>query len=174
MQVCGISERVARTWLINNEGFNSLDDFGLMDGYMDVLEMAKNLASRAVVTCLNLRRVQTKGLQDIVWWIHDLQTHNQWLIADEFVQVAKRAAMTGKRIEKYRAETDAKVRGIVNFKAEYFEASEDCFHKLLSQKTGMTKAELRYVIRNRFVLAVPPDVATDRMYQIRVFGEAFG
>ena len=37
----------------------------------------------------------------------------------------------------------------------------------------MTKAELRYVIHNRVVLKVFPDIAAERMYQIRLYREAF-
>ena len=38
----------------------------------------------------------------------------------------------------------------------------------------MTKADLRYIIRNRVVLEVFPDVAMNRMYKIRLSVEAFG
>ena len=58
------------------------------------------------------------------------------MIAAEFGQVTKRAAMTGKLIEKEKAETDSKVSGPGKFKLEYFEAAEDDFHNLLSQKRG--------------------------------------
>ena len=54
------------------------------------------------------------------------------MIAAEFGQVTKRAAMTGKLIEKEKAETDSKVSGPGKFKLEYFEAAEDNFHNLLS------------------------------------------
>ena len=76
--------------------------------------------------------------------------------------------MTGKGIDKERADTDAKVSGLGKFKVEYVEAADDGFQNLLSQKTVTTKAELRYVIRDRVVLAVIPNVATERMYQIRI------
>ena len=82
--------------------------------------------------------------------------------------------MTGKQIEKKRADTDKKVRGLGNLKSEYFEASEGGFHNLIYQKTGTTKVEIRYVIRNRVVPEVFPDVAMERMHQIRLSGEAFG
>ena len=82
--------------------------------------------------------------------------------------------MTGKRIDKERADTYAKVRGLGNFKAEDFEATEDGVHNLLSQKTGTTKAELKHVIWNRVVPEVLPDVTTERMYHIRISWEAFG
>ena len=82
--------------------------------------------------------------------------------------------MTGKRIEKDRAEIDAKVGGIGKFKSEYFEAAEDYFHNLISQETGTTKSDIRYIICNRVVPEVFPDVATEPMYQIRFSGEYFG
>ena len=63
---------------------------------------------------------------------------------------------------------------IGKFKSEYFEAIEDGFRNLLSQKMGTSKSEIRYVICGRVVPAVFPYVATDRMYQIRISGEAFG
>ena len=47
-----------------------------MYGNMDVLEMAKSVVSRAVVARMNLETVEIKGLQDLVWLIHDSQTHN--------------------------------------------------------------------------------------------------
>ena len=70
-------------------------------------------------------------------------------------------------------ETDAKVRGLGNFKAEEFEATEYGFHNLPSQKTRATNTDLRYVIHDSVVPVVLPDVATGRMYQIRITREAF-
>ena len=171
---CGISKRVACTRLIDNKGFNSLKYFGVIGGDMDVLEREKRLASTAFVTRVNLGTVQIKRLQALVWWIHDNQTHNQPLIAAKFGQVAKRVEMTGKQVEKKRAETDENVSGLGKSNEEEFKASNDGFYNLLSQKMGTTKADIRYVIRDRVVMKVLPDVATERMYQIRISGEAFG
>ena len=72
--------------------------------------------------------------------------------------------MTWKWIEKEREEIYEKVSDIGKLKAEYFEAAEDGFHNILYQKMGITKADLRYVIHNRVVLVVVPDVATEQMY----------
>ena len=135
-----------------------------MDGDTDFLWMAKRFSSRDVATCVNLGTVQIKGLQDLDWWIHGCQTHNQQLIATEFGKVTKRAEMTGERIDKERAEIYIKVSGLGKFKAEDFEAAKDGFNNLLSYKLGTTKADLRYVIRNSIVLEVFPYVAMGRMY----------
>ena len=86
--------------MIDNKGLNSFEYFAVMDGDTDNLDMAKHLSSRAVENCVNLGTVQIKGLQDFVWWIHNHQTHNKPLIVDEFGQVAKMAAISGKGIEK--------------------------------------------------------------------------
>ena len=102
LQMCGISKRVARTWLIDNKRFKSLEDFGVINGDMYIMDMEKRLESRAIATCVNLSTVQIKWHQSLFWWIHDHQTHNQPLIAAEFVQVFKREVMSGKLIEKER------------------------------------------------------------------------
>ena len=59
--MCGISEFVACTWMIDNEGFNSFKDFVVIEGYTTVLDMEKCLASRAIATRVNLGPVQIKG-----------------------------------------------------------------------------------------------------------------
>ena len=89
LQVCGIFKHVAFTRFIYNEVFNSLEDFGVMDRDTDVLDIAKYLASRAVTTRVNLWTFQIKRLQALVWWIHDFQTQNQLIIADEFGHIKK-------------------------------------------------------------------------------------
>ena len=109
LRVCGISELINHRCLINNKRFNSLDYFGVMDGETDVLDMAKRLASRAVATRADLGKVQTKGLQALVWWIHNRRTHNYSLIAAAFEMDTKRAVMKGNRINKERAETDTNI-----------------------------------------------------------------
>ena len=54
--------------------------------------------------------------------------------------------MTGKRVKKEREDMDAILISIGKFKSEYFDATEDGFHKLLYMKMGTSKADLRYVI----------------------------
>ena len=68
--------------------------------------------------------------------------------------------MTGKRIEEESADMDTMVISIGKFKEECFEAAEDFFHNLLSQKTGKSKAKIRYVTHDRVVPEVFPDVST--------------
>ena len=70
--------------------------------------MAERLSIKAVAIQVNLLTVQIKWLQALFWCIHDRQTHNQPLIADEFGQVTKRVAITGKLVENDRAEINTK------------------------------------------------------------------
>ena len=79
-------------------------------------------------------------------------------------RLPERVAMTGKQIDKERSEIDEKLSGLGNFKAEYFEAADDGLNNLRYQKTCTTKVDLRYVIRNRVVPEVIPDVSIERMY----------
>ena len=51
--------------------------------------------------------------------------------------------------------------GLGEFKTEDFETVKDVFHNLLSHKTVMTKANLRYIICDRVVTEVFLDVATE-------------
>ena len=84
LQLCSISALVTFTRFIENKGFNSLEGFGVMDGDTGMLETMKYLASRSIATRMKLWKVKIKGLQALVWWIHDRQTHNQPLIVDDF------------------------------------------------------------------------------------------
>ena len=66
MQVCEIYKRIACTQLIDNKGFNSLNNFCVIDGDGNILDIAKCLATRAAATLTNLGMVQIKGFQDLV------------------------------------------------------------------------------------------------------------
>ena len=68
LQVCGISKLIACIRLIDNKGFNSLKDFGVMDRDMDMLDMANRLDSISVATRVNLGMVQSKGFKRLSSW----------------------------------------------------------------------------------------------------------
>ena len=51
--------------------------------------------------------------------------------------------MTEKQIEKDMAETDSMASSLGQIKVEDFEAVEDGFHNLLSQKMGTNTVDLR-------------------------------
>jgi hypothetical protein len=44
--MCGITDEATRTNIINREGFNQLEDLGVLETDTDVSEMAKRMATR--------------------------------------------------------------------------------------------------------------------------------
>ena len=173
LDVCGIGDAVQRLRIVQNEGFGTLADFGLMDGDHDVVDMAKRLAGRPAATRVNLGTVQIKALQALVWWIHDRQTHGQALVGAEWTQAALTAARQSKRIDKEREKTDASVGDLVKFDPDIFETCEDAFKNLLAQKIGVAKVSLLYVVRARVVPAAFVDATEERLYQLQLAGAAF-
>ena len=112
LTVCGIISPQDRQRIVMNEGFNTLEDFAVMDGDQDVVDMAKRLAGRPAASRVNLGTVQIKALQALIWWIHDRQTHGQPLVAADWDQAAMTAARVHKRIEKERPTLEATVSGL--------------------------------------------------------------
>ena len=76
-----------------------------------MLDMAKHLDSRSVLTRVNLGIVQIKGPQASVWWINDRQTNNQPLIAAEFdhdfkkVVTTREAGLEGEGVDRLNIES---------------------------------------------------------------------
>jgi hypothetical protein len=54
LTVCGFMDVGTHTWIINNEGFQSLMDFGVLDDDKDVLEMLNiwEIVWRQQVMCM--------------------------------------------------------------------------------------------------------------------------
>ena len=67
LTVCGIGQQESACIMIS-EGFNNLEDLGVIKGDKDVVEMAKRMSSRAAAGRVILGTVQIKRLQALVWW----------------------------------------------------------------------------------------------------------
>jgi hypothetical protein len=94
-EIFGILDAGMRTNIINHEGFMSLAVLGvLVETNMDVLEMAKRLASRMQAEGgIYLGTVMVKRIQTLVWWVHDHQKHGLPIsVADFTDQVMNKAA----------------------------------------------------------------------------------
>ena len=69
------------------EGFETLEDLGILEDDKDVIEMAKRMASRnqnqghMILSTLTIKR-----LQALIWWIRDHQKLNLPLNAAEFTR----------------------------------------------------------------------------------------
>ena len=66
--VCGIPDAATRTLIMNREGFNQLDDLGVLETDSDVTEMAKWMAShtqakgRVLLGTIVIKCLQTLSL----------------------------------------------------------------------------------------------------------------
>ena len=54
LTVCGITNPQERQRVIQNEGFHTIADIGMMDGDSDVVDMAKRLAGRPAAARVSL------------------------------------------------------------------------------------------------------------------------
>jgi hypothetical protein len=80
--ICGFANVMDHTSIINNEGFQSIVDFGILED-KDVFEMVKHLDNRTVAAGhVNVGAIQVKKLQALCYWIHDQQKHGQGITQD--------------------------------------------------------------------------------------------
>jgi len=175
LQVCGITNVAQRNLLIQNEGFQTLEDISDMEGDQDVLELSKRSGTRTVGDGrVLLSTVTIKRLQGLVWWIHDRIKHQRPLVAADFTPDVMRMAMTRKRYEKQMSEaTPPAVKDLGKFNPDDFDVQEDSFLNLLSQTPGVQKVNLRYVVRSAIVPAVFANVEQERLYQLPLQGDGF-
>jgi hypothetical protein len=106
-KMCGVADIMMCPNIINWEGFTILEDLGILEMDMDVLDMAKRfLASRMQAEGrVYLGTVIVKRLQTLVWWVHDHQKHGLAIIAADITaqamnQVAEIKALKCKMINK--------------------------------------------------------------------------
>jgi hypothetical protein len=72
LEICGIDNAVTCTNIITREGFMQLGDLGVLETDMDVMGMAKRMATRTQVEGrVLLGKVVIKQLQMLVWWVSD-------------------------------------------------------------------------------------------------------
>jgi hypothetical protein len=84
LAICGFANVVDHTSIINNEGFQSIVDFGVLED-KDVFEMVKRLGNRMVVAGrVNVGAIQVKKLQALCSWVRDQQKHGQGITQDDW------------------------------------------------------------------------------------------
>ena len=109
---CGINDADSLR-IAENEGFESLDDIGVMEGDKDVLEMARRLSTRPANSGrVLLGTVQIKRLQALVWWIRDHQRRGLALLAVNFTVAVMNTLVTSKNFDKERGHTDASIKDL--------------------------------------------------------------
>jgi hypothetical protein len=82
LAVCGFANVMDYMSIINNEGFQSIVDFGILED-KDVFEMVKCLGNRMVAAGrVNVGAIQVKKLQALCYWVCDQQKHGQGITQD--------------------------------------------------------------------------------------------
>jgi hypothetical protein len=77
LAVCGFANVTDHMLIVNNEGFQSIPDFGISED-KDMFEMVKHLGNCTVVAGhVNVGVIQVKKLQAICYWVCDQQKHGQ-------------------------------------------------------------------------------------------------
>ena len=174
LQVCGFANAAVRNLLIQNEGFETLEDIAVMEEDRDVSEMAKRGAQRTVGDGrVLLSTVQIKRLQGLVWWLHDRIKHHQPLDAAAFTAQVMATAMTKKTIEKQLVDSTVTVKDLGKFHPDDFDVQEDAFLNVLSQTLGVQKVTLRYVVRDQNPPANFVNDEQERMFQLELQGAAY-
>jgi hypothetical protein len=100
LAICGFSNVMDRTSIINNEGFQLIADFGILED-KDVFEMVKHLGNRTVAAGrVNIGAIQVKKLQALCYWVCDQQKHGQGITQDDWDDNTVMATIEKMRIEK--------------------------------------------------------------------------
>jgi hypothetical protein len=83
LAVCGFANVADCTSIINNEGFQLIADFGILED-KDMFEMVKCLGNCTVVAgCVNIGAIQVEKLQALCYWVCDQQKHGQGITQDD-------------------------------------------------------------------------------------------
>jgi hypothetical protein len=98
--ICGFGNVMDCTSIINNDGFQSIVDFGILED-KDVFEMVKHLGNCMVAAGhVNVRAIQVKKLQALCYWVCDQQKHGQGITQDDWDDNMGMAMIKKMRIEK--------------------------------------------------------------------------
>jgi hypothetical protein len=84
LAICGFANVVDHMCIINNEGFQLIADFGVLED-KDVFEMVKRLGNCMVAAGhVNVGAIQVKKLQALCYWVCDQQKHGQGTNQDDW------------------------------------------------------------------------------------------
>jgi len=174
LTVCNFNDAGIRNRIINNKGFQSLADFGILDSDKDVLEMVKRLGSRTEAAGrVFVGTIQVKKLQALCYWVRDHQKRGQVINHEEWDEQAVQATLEMMRIEKGREAGNLSVKDLGKFDPDDFETYEMAFMNLLAQTYGSNKESLKYIVRASVVPAAFTDEAERRMFQLPLTGNTF-
>ncbi len=135
----------AHTQIINNEGFQSLVDFGVLDDDKDILEMVKHLGShKEVADHVYVGTIQVKKLQVHCYWVCDHQKCRQVIDhnnKDEDLMQAMIEMMT-MSIEREQDTGNVLVQDLGKFDPDDFETHAlDDIYKLVSSNVWVKQGK---------------------------------
>jgi hypothetical protein len=156
--ICGFANVMDHMLIINNEGFQSIVDFGILED-KDVFEMVKRLGNRTVVAGrVNVGAIQVKKLQALCYWVHDQQKHGQGITQDDWDDNTVMAMIEKMRIEKGRDTGNVSVMDLGKFNPDDFKTHETVFINILAQTYGAQGENLKYIT---FDVIIPAEFIDD-------------
>jgi hypothetical protein len=173
LAICGFANVVDRTSIINNEGFQLIADFGVLED-KDVFEMVKRLGNHTVAAgCVNVGVIQVKKLQALHYWVCDQQKHGQGITQDDWDNDMVMGTIEKMRIEEGRDTGNVLVMDLGKFNPDDFETHETAFISLLVQTYGAQGENLKYIVHDVVIPAEFVDDAERRIYQLPLTGKAW-
>jgi hypothetical protein len=168
LAICGFANVVDHMSIINNEGFQLIADFGILED-KDVFEMVKCLGNGMVAAGrVNVGVIQVKKLQALCYWVHDQQKHGQGITQDDWDNDTVMATIKKMRIEKGRDTGNVSVMDLGKFNPNDFETHETAFVNLLAQTYGAQGENLKYIVRDVVIPAEFVNDAKRHMYQLPI------
>jgi hypothetical protein len=115
LAICGFANVVDRMSIINNEGFQSIVDFGILED-KDEFKMVKHLGNCKVAAGhVNVGVIQVKKLQALCYWVRDQQKHGQGITQDHWDEDTVMAMIKKMCIEKGRDTGNVSVMDLGKF-----------------------------------------------------------
>ena len=165
LAVCGFENVMDCTSIINNEGFQSIADFGVLED-KDVFEMVKCLGNCMVAAGrVNFGTIQVKKLQALFYWVRDQQKHGQGITQDDWDDNMVMVMIEKKRIDKGQDTGNVSVMDLGKFNPDDFETHETAFINLLAQIYGVQGENLKYIMHNVIIPVEFVNDAERHMYQ---------
>jgi hypothetical protein len=148
LAICGFANVVDRMSIINNEGFQSIVDFGILED-KDVFEMVKRLGNHTVVAGhVNVGAIQVKKLQALCYWVCDQQKHGQGITQDDWDNDMVMVMIEKMHIKKGQDTGNVLVTDLGKFNHDDFKTHETAFINLLAQMYGAQGENLKYIVHD--------------------------
>ncbi len=170
---CGFANVMDCMLIINNEGFQLIADFGILED-KDMFELVKCLGNCMVAAGnVNVGAIQVKKLQALCYWVCDQQKHGLGITQDDWDDNTVMATIEKMCIKKRRDTGNVLVMDLGKFNPDDFETHETALIDLLVQTYEAQCENLKYIVHDVIIPAAFVDDAKWRMYQLPLKGKAY-